>query len=208
MCASCQRLRLAFPHLSDSRNQASPVGRDPQNSLEWLVRNIVWLSIRGDEAACRLLLVNGQFPNWRIPEMTHNAIDRQLMMEVVARYAFGYDHADFDAIGAAFTPEATSRGVWANGEIAWGPMNGRDEIVATLRAMRKGHTDRPRHVTTNFLFTEQTESSASARFYLLLNSTVDDKCAIVSAGYCDAQFARDGETWRLARLDVLLDRTH
>jgi hypothetical protein len=140
--------------------------------------------------------------------MTQKAIDRLLIMEVIARYAFGYDNGDFDAIGAAFSPEATSKGVWASGEIAWGPMNGRDEIVATLSAMRQGHSDRPRHIATNFLFSEQTASSASARFYLILNSTADDKCSIVSAGHCDAQFARDGETWRLTRLDVLLDRTH
>ncbi|WVT78169.1 nuclear transport factor 2 family protein (plasmid) [Sinorhizobium chiapasense] len=140
--------------------------------------------------------------------MTHNAADRQLIMEVVARYAFGYDEAEFDLIGEAFTTGATSKGVWSTGSVAWGPMRGREEIVSVLSAMRKGQLDQPRHIITNFHFTKQTDSSASARFYLALNSTVGDKCSIVSAGKYDAEFVKDAGIWRLSRLDALLDRSY
>jgi hypothetical protein len=140
--------------------------------------------------------------------MTHNAVDRQLILEVVARYAFGNDEAKFEMIGEAFAKDATSKGVWSTGGVAWGPMRGRDEIVAILSAMRQSQPDQPRHIITNFLFTKQTDSSASARFYLALNSTTGDKCSIVSAGKCDADFVNDAGIWRLSRLDALLDRSH
>ena len=140
--------------------------------------------------------------------MTHNAVDRQLILEVVARYAFGYDEAEFERIGEAFTKDATSKGVWSTGDVAWGPMRGRDEIVSVLSAMRKGQSDQPRHIITNFLFRQQTASAASARFYLALNSTTGDRCSIVSAGKYDADFVSDQGVWRLSRLDALLDRSH
>lgn len=139
--------------------------------------------------------------------MTHNAVDRQLIVEVVARYAFGYDEADFEMLGEAFTLDATSKGVWSTGDVAWGPMRGREEIASVLSAMRKGQSDRPRHIITNFLFTSQTELAASARFYLALNSTMGDKCSIVSAGKYDADFVSDAGVWRLSRLDAKLDRS-
>jgi hypothetical protein len=140
--------------------------------------------------------------------MTHNAADRQLIFETVARFAFGYDDADFELMAAAFTADATSQGTWATGKLAWGPMIGRDDIVSVLSAIREKQADKPRHNITNFLFTEQTEATAEARFYLDLNSTVEGKTSVVSAGKYEAEFIREGDVWRLKRLDAALDRTN
>ncbi len=56
--------------------------------------------------------------------------------------------------------------------IAWGPMQGRDEIVAVLASIRRARTGRrQRHNIGSFLFEKQSATTASVRCYLDLTST-------------------------------------
>ncbi|MDQ0471799.1 nuclear transport factor 2 family protein [Labrys wisconsinensis] len=137
--------------------------------------------------------------------MSHNAADRQLIQDAIARYAWGFDTADFALLGEAFTEDATSGGVVTGTSIAWGPMRGRDEIVAVLASIRRAQTDQRRHNIGSFLFEKQSATTASVRCYLDLTSTENGTSRLVTGGTYAADLVKQGETWRMSRLDAVLD---
>lgn len=137
--------------------------------------------------------------------MNHNAVDRQQMLDVIARYAWGYDTADFGMVADAFTEDATSGGAVTGTEVRWGPMQGRAEIVRVLENIRKAQPDQRRHNLTTFLFDDQTATSAKMRCYLDLVSTQSGKSQIVTGGMYFIDFVRDQDVWRMKRLDGVLD---
>ncbi len=137
--------------------------------------------------------------------MTQKAEDRQLMIEVVARYAWGFDMADYDILADTFTEDATSGGVVSGTDISWGPMKGRAEIVSVLEGIRRSQTDQRRHNTTNAFFTAQTDTTASMTVNLCLASTEGGATRLLSAGYYTIDFVKQGDTWRMSRLDGVLD---
>lgn len=137
--------------------------------------------------------------------MTQDAADRQAMIEVLARYAWGYDMADFAMLADTFTEDATSGGVVTGTDIAWGPMKGRAEIVSVLEGIRQGQTDQRRHNVSNIFFTARTETTASMTANLSLASTEGGETRLLSAGYYTMDFVKQGETWRMSRLDGVLD---
>ena len=137
--------------------------------------------------------------------MTHNAADRQLMLEVVARYAWGYDNADFDMLADTFTEDATSGGVVTGTDIKWGPMKGREQIVSVLESIRKSQTDQRRHNVSNAIFLSQTETKASLKCNLSLAATENGVTKLLTAGYYEIDLVKEGDTWRMTRLDGVLD---
>ena len=138
--------------------------------------------------------------------MTHNAADRQLIMETTAKYAFGYDEADFALLADSFTENATSGGKVTGTDIAWGPMNGRAEIVSVLESIRQSQTDQRRHCMSNFLFTEQTETTAKFRCFLNLIAAENGASRSVSGGWYDVDAVKEADgVWRMSRMDGVLD---
>lgn len=138
--------------------------------------------------------------------MSHNAADRQLIMEVTARYASGYDDADFDMLADSFTEDATTGGKVTGTDIAWGPMKGREEIVSVLKSIRETQTDQRRHCMCNFIFTEQTETTAKFRCFLNLIAAENGVSRSVSGGWYDIEAAKGGDgVWRMSRMDGTLD---
>lgn len=137
--------------------------------------------------------------------MTHNAADRQMIQEALSRYTWGYDDGDFNLLRSAFTENATSGGVVSGTDIKWGPMAGREEIASVLEGIRKTQTDKRRHCVSNFLFFKQTEREASFRCYLNLIAAENGNPRLVTGGYYDIDAVKDGDVWRLTRLDGVLD---
>ncbi len=138
--------------------------------------------------------------------MSHNAADRQLIMEVTAKYAFGYDEADFELLADSFTENATSGGKVSGTDIAWGPMTGRAEIVSVLEGIRKSQPDQRRHCMTNFLFSKQTDTEASFRCFLNLLAAEGGTSRSVSGGWYDVDVVKDTDgIWRMSRMDGVLD---
>ncbi len=137
--------------------------------------------------------------------MTHNAADRQLILDALSKYTWGYDEGDFALLGDAFTKDAKSGGKVSGTDMKWGPMNGREEIVSILEGIRKTQTDQRRHNVSNFLFSKQTETEASFRCNLNLVGTEGGVSKVISGGYYDIDAVRQGDVWRISRLDGVLD---
>lgn len=134
-----------------------------------------------------------------------SAMDRHLIMDALARYAWGYDTADFDMLGAVFTEDAVSGGIVTGTDIAWGPMHGRAEIVSTLAGMRRQQAEQRRHNVGSFLFEAQTPTTATVRYYLTLVSTRDGKSRLVTGGTYSADLIKENDVWRIRRLEAVLD---
>lgn len=134
-----------------------------------------------------------------------SAMDRHLMMEALARYAWGYDTADFELLGEVFTEDAVSGGVVTGTDIAWGPMHGRTDIVSTLADIRRQQAEQRRHNIGSFLFEAQTQTSATARCYLTLVSTRNGASRLVTGGTYSADFTKQSDIWRISRLEAVLD---
>lgn len=138
--------------------------------------------------------------------MSQAAINRHLIIEAITKYAWGFDENNFNLVAGAFAQEATSRGKVAGTDIAWGPMNGRDQIVSTFQEIRNGQTDRRRHCLSNFLFVDQKAMEARVQCYMVLVSANDGKLTIVTSGTFDVDVTKTGAgEWLLTRLDIELD---
>lgn len=137
--------------------------------------------------------------------MVQSEADRLQVIEAVTKYAWGYDEKDFGLLAEAMAANATSGGKITGTDVSWGPMNGRDEVVSGLRAMRNGQTIQPRHCLGNFLFSKQSDSSASLRCYLTLLASEGGRAGVATAGYFDIDAVKEANIWRISRLDVTLD---
>lgn len=137
--------------------------------------------------------------------MTHNAADRQNILDALSKYTWGYDEGDFELLADAFTKEAQSGGRVSGTDMKWGPMDGREQIVSILKDIRKTQTDQRRHNVSNFLFSKQTETEASFRCNLSLVGTEDGVSKVISGGYYDIDAVKQGNVWRMTRLDGVLD---
>lgn len=131
--------------------------------------------------------------------------DRQLIVDAVSRYAWGYDQHDIPLLAEAFSAEATSGGKITGTDMSWGPMVGKDAIVSGLGSMRQSATIQPRHCVTNILFSEQTAGTARLRAYLTLMASENGAARVATCGYLDIDAVKEGDQWRLSRLDVVLD---
>ncbi|WP_024927436.1 MULTISPECIES: nuclear transport factor 2 family protein [unclassified Mesorhizobium] len=137
--------------------------------------------------------------------MVQSETDRQQVIEAVTKYAWGYDQKDFGLLGEAMAINATSGGKITGTDVTWGPMKSRDEVVSGLQAMRNGQTMQPRHCLGNFLFSRQSDSSASLRCYLTLLASEGGRAGVATTGYFDIDAVKEGNVWRISRLDVTLD---
>lgn len=137
--------------------------------------------------------------------MAHNAADRQDIIEALSKYTWGYDEDDFDMLRDSFTENATSGGVVTGTDVKWGPMQGREEIATILKGIRDSQTDQRRHNVSNFLFSKQTDTEASFRCYLNLVAAEGGAARFITGGYYDIDAVKEGDTWRMSRLDGVLD---
>lgn len=138
--------------------------------------------------------------------MSLNLNDRQSIVDALTKYAWGFDENDFSLLSSVFAEDAKSGGQVADTEISWGPMNGRQEIVGGLQGMRNSQVGRRRHCLNNYLFTAQTDTSATVRCYMTLLSAADGKVKPVTMGIFEADLTKQGnETWLIKRLDITLD---
>lgn len=137
--------------------------------------------------------------------MSNAALDRLLIQEALAKYVWGYDTSDFALLADAFTENATSGGVVSGTDIKWGPMQGRAEIVSILEGIRKSQSDQRRHNFTSVLFERLTDTTATFRTYLCLTSAENSVPRLVTGGAYSMDAVKQGDVWRISRLDGILD---
>jgi hypothetical protein len=127
------------------------------------------------------------------------AHDRVLVAERVAHYGWAYDEKDPGLLGDCFTAD----GVWEGsimGQTPVGPFEGRDAIVGFLGGFWDEQDDQRRHIFTNVIVQELTETTAVAHAYLLLTSASNAAVSPVTHGPYRFELVREDDSWRLSRL--------
>ncbi len=138
--------------------------------------------------------------------MADTALDRQLIVEALARYVWGYDEGDFELLADSFTADATTQGSVAHTDIGWGPLQGRSQIVDVLASIRKGQTDQRRHSIHTVRFHRQSETEADFSTYMHLTGTENRVTVLITAGWYRAQVVKEADgIWRMRNLDGKLD---
>jgi hypothetical protein len=134
------------------------------------------------------------------------ANDRHLILDALARYAWGFDEADFELLADAFTEDASTGGKVSRTDIEWGPLFGRAQIVEVLASIRRGQTDQRRHSLSTARFHSQSEDAADVSVYITVFGSEQLKTRVVTTGWYRAEFARQADgAWRMKKLDAQLD---
>jgi hypothetical protein len=134
------------------------------------------------------------------------AMDRHLIVEALARYAWGYDEGDFELLADSFTADARSGGTVAHTDLGWGPMNGREQIVEVLAGIRKSQADQRRHSIHTVRFHAQTATQAEFSCYMHITGAEDGAVRLVTSGWYRALVVKEPDgTWRMRNLTARLD---
>jgi hypothetical protein len=127
-------------------------------------------------------------------------VDRVLIMDRIARYAWGFDERDLDGLGECFTDDGVWEG-WIEGTEHVGPFVGRDAIRRFMGDFFPLQADQRRHLFTNIVIDDVTASSATAHAYLLLIGSTGGQSVPVTVGPYRFDLVKDdGAVWRLSHL--------
>ena len=125
--------------------------------------------------------------------------DRLLVLDVINRYAWGYDERDLASLERTFTADAVCDGSVA-GSVEVEPYEGRDEIVAWLKGYMDDQADQRRHVITNPVFVSQTDTTAVVNTYLVLISVSSGQARLVTSGYYRFELQKVAGAWMISHL--------
>lgn len=130
------------------------------------------------------------------PPADHQAIaDRLAITELLHRYAFAIDDADFESLAAVFTPDAVMEFP------GWGVREGRPAIVELISGV-VAELDRTQHFLTNATVTSLDGDRATARSYVwaqhALDGTPGGDHFVLGGEYQDELVRLDG-SWRVHR---------
>lgn len=133
--------------------------------------------------------------------------DRQAIDNMLASWAYGYDEREPERMRAAFTDDAKMTmhiGLGDDVEVM-GPYNGIDEVMGLFTDHHGEQKDQRRHVTTNLVILEETDTTASIASYLSLFVTQDNQVRLQATGvYRDSVVLQGGE-WRISERNLHLD---
>lgn len=126
--------------------------------------------------------------------------DRLDILDLLGRYAHAYDSGDREALTRLFVENAE---FVIQGRVGHVPsvMQGRDAIIEGLVAKRLVmQPEQRRHIATNLVVLEQTDSVARAASYLVLIATLDGSPRTLATGrYEDDLVKCEDGSWRILR---------
>ena len=133
--------------------------------------------------------------------------DRQAIQNMLASWAYGYDEREPERMRAAFADDAVMRmeiGLGDDKELM-GPFVGIEEVMGLFTDHHGVQQDQRRHVTTNLVILEETDSTASVVSYLSLFVTEGNDARLQATGvYRDQVVLIDG-AWRIRERLLQLD---
>jgi hypothetical protein len=132
------------------------------------------------------------------------AMDRLAIMERLNRYAWGYDVPDFEMLKDSFTTDAVFLTHMENGA-QWGPLHGRSVIVDWMLNVKRGQSGQKRHLITNVAFDELSDVRAIVRCFLMVTTAAEGAVKLTTTGSYRIEMGREGDAWRIRKLDLLLD---
>jgi ketosteroid isomerase-like protein len=130
--------------------------------------------------------------------------NRNEIENVLASWAFGYDERDVPRMADCFTADAVMTMDIGGGE-QMGPYTGHAEVMQHFTDHHAIQTDQRRHVTTNVVIIEQTDTTASVCSYLTLLVTDSGSTRLQATGAYRDQFVLDGDRWKIRRRHLDLD---
>lgn len=132
------------------------------------------------------------------------ALDRLTILERLNRYAWGYDVPDLEMLRDSFTSDAVFFMHMEDGK-EWGPLRGRDLIVDWMSNVKKTQSGQRRHSITNVAFDEIADAHAIVRCFLMVTAAAKGTVSLITTGGYRIELDREGNTWRIRKLELLLD---
>ena len=138
------------------------------------------------------------------PADAAKAADRQAITERVSLYGWGYDERDRDLLAGCFTEDGTWEGhIMGTDDV--GPFVGRDALVEFLASFWDEQTDQRRHIFTNVVVSDITDTTAVAHAYLLLTASTGGDMHPETVGPYRFEMRKDEGIWRMSRLAAGFD---
>ncbi len=130
--------------------------------------------------------------------------DRLAIAERVYMYGWGYDERDRQLLADCFTEDGTWEGrIMGTDNV--GPFVGRDALVDFLTAFWDEQTDQRRHIFTNVVVSDLTDTSGVAHAYLMLTASTGGEMKPVTNGPYRMEMRNDAGIWRISRLAAGFD---
>lgn len=140
--------------------------------------------------------------------MTPNLTEAQFdtIQQLLAQYTWSHDSRDFAALAACFTDTAEYTMRIADAA-ASAPTVGGSAIAALVEKFKSTQTDQRRHVITNVVVDEATDTQASVRSYVTVFATEGDVSRLVTTGVChDVVERQEDGAWRFTSKQMHLDK--
>ncbi len=138
---------------------------------------------------------------------------RQIIEEIMHRYAYGIDTADIESVGTIFAAGAL---IHADGSETRGPKEITELFSNTIIFYDRNGQQVPysrnncspltRHVTTNLIMEFDTEVTlAKVRSYFTVYQTINGENPIIAGGRYEDRFEKDPYGWHLIERRILID---
>jgi hypothetical protein len=133
------------------------------------------------------------------------ALDKVLCAETIHRFAFCYDEQHAGGLTDCFCADAVLQATTA-GMQDHGTYEGRDDIVGWLTAYWDRTQDQRRHIVSNAIVDDLTETAARVTTMLLVTAAQDGTFRPVTAGVYSVMLRKEqDDAWRIARFDLGFD---
>lgn len=132
--------------------------------------------------------------------MTH----REAIANLMGRYTQAYDLDRLGEMKACFTDDAVMTMQIADGDQI-GRFEGSDAIVQMMTEAHQGQDDVRRHVITNVVVDDVSDTSARAVSYLTLLTISDGKVNLLTTGRYEDELVRTDDQWLFRKRHIALD---
>jgi hypothetical protein len=138
-----------------------------------------------------------------VPTTLQEIADRDLARESALRYSYAYDERRLDVLHALLTPDAKFSISISGGEVH--TESGRETVIEWLSGIMDGQDDQRRHLVTNVIIDDITDSTAVVVTYLAVYS-VRETAQLATTGFYRFELAKEGPIWLVSHIFDGLDR--
>lgn len=126
---------------------------------------------------------------------------RSAIEQLFADYAWAIDTRNWSLLEQVFDPDVEVAIAITGGQ-PFGPLHGRDNVIAALRDSVNAQTDRRRHVVTNIRLDEDASSATAVLSLLVIDA---GRLETRTSGCYRARVVRDDKQFRFSSLHLTLD---
>ena len=135
-----------------------------------------------------------------------NVEEKFLILELLARCAYGYDERDLELLASCFSEDAQMTMRISGGDVV-GPFRGRSELRKMFENAMSGQQDVRRHVISNIFFREL-EGTHVVVSNLTLLATENSDIKLITAGIYTDHVELSDSGWVVKNRHLDLDRAY